>query len=116
MIRVVVGLDLGRFWPRRRFAAGTIRRRNGLLWWEMAGWRRRYHLLQRKRQTLDSIASIQFSAFHLISISIFNPEVAVLSSCFSLLAGRCASILVAFQLPFGHHLFYQRNIREIDSI
>jgi hypothetical protein len=56
-IRVVVGLDFGRFWPRRRIAAGSIRRRNGLLMWEMTGWRRRYHLLQRKRQTLDFIPS-----------------------------------------------------------
>jgi hypothetical protein len=54
-IRVVVGLDFGRFWPRRRIAARSIRRRNGLLMWEMTGWRRRYHLLQRKRQTLDFV-------------------------------------------------------------
>lgn len=56
-IRVVVGLDFGRFWPRRRIAAGSIRRRNGLLMWKMTGWRRRYHLLQRKRQMLDFIPS-----------------------------------------------------------
>lgn len=56
-IRVVVGLDFGRFWPRRRIAAGSIRRRNGLLMWKMTGWRRRYHLLQRKRQTLEFIPS-----------------------------------------------------------
>jgi hypothetical protein len=62
----------------------------------------------------DRFNSIQCISSH--SIAILNPEVAVLSRRFSLLAGRCASILVASQLPFGHHLFYQRNIREIDSI
>jgi hypothetical protein len=57
---LMVGLDLGRVWPRRRIAAGSIRRRNGLLMLKMTGWRWRHHLLQQRPQTLDSSFIIIF--------------------------------------------------------
>jgi hypothetical protein len=76
---MVVGLDFGRFWPQRRVATGTIRRRNGLLMWELAGWRRRYHLLQRKRQTLDSIDLIRFNSISSSFFHFFNTGIDILA-------------------------------------
>jgi hypothetical protein len=97
---MVVGLDFGRFWPQRRVATGTIRRRNGLLMWELAGWRRRYHLLQRERQTLDSIDSIQFNS---TQFPLHQP----------LLRSRDCHSCSRLHLPFFRLLVATRSIRGI---